>query len=85
MEIKDIVKTTNLTKKQKELYQDMCEERCSLAEILPIYKLNMELPMPDWSETKYEVEQTKTTFPEEWKKLEQIEEEMKSFSNRSFL
>lgn len=85
MEIKDIVRTTSLTKKQRELYQDMCEERCSLAEILPIYKLNMELSMPDWAETKYEVEQTKTTFLEEWKKLEQIEEEMKSFSNRSFL
>lgn len=85
MEIKDTVRTTKLTKKQQKLYQEMCEERCILAEMIPIYKLNMELPMPDWAETNYEVEQTKTTFPEEWIKAEQIEEELKNFGqNISF-
>lgn len=84
MEIKDTISTTNLTKKQQKLYQDMCEESCSLAETLPIYKLNMQFPIPNFAETTYEVEQTKRIYPEEWRKLEQIEDEIKRFSSGNF-
>lgn len=84
MEIKDTVRTTKLTKKQQKIYKEMCEERCILAEMIPIYKLNMELPIPDFAETNYEVEQTKKIFPEEWERAERIEEEMKNSGTGSF-
>lgn len=84
MEIKSTIKTTELNAEQQKIYDEMCTERCSLAEVIPFYKLNMELPIPELAETNYEIEQTKLTFPNEWVRAAELEEEYRNFSTTFF-
>ncbi len=84
MEIKHSLNTNSLTPDQQETYNEMMVERNILAQMIPFYNITAEIPTPEWAESKFELEYTKKTYPEEWRKAQIIEEEWKNMGPIDF-
>lgn len=81
LETKDILRKSRFNKKQKKLYEDMTQEKYSIAEIIPFYQLTFNLPYQpsDMAEMKYEFEQTKILYPQEWERFEKQDKEWEEY------
>ena len=65
--------------KNKKKYANQIREHKALAETIPFLLPNIEFDIPKMAEMKYEVEQSKTYFPEEWERAEVLKKEMEEF------
>ena len=70
---------SDLSKEKKKIYKDQTKENNNLGELLPMTLMILDYDDPSLAEMKYEVEQSKKYYKEEWEKAKQIEEEFKNF------
>lgn len=82
MEIKDSISKKDFNKKQKETYIEMTTEEHNLANTLFVYDMLLTLPIPEMSETLYEVEQAKKNYPEDAKRADIYQEEMAEYFSK---
>lgn len=75
-------KISELSRKNKQKYNHQISEYCLLEAHLRLLLAMIELDEPENAELKFEVEQSKTHFPENWKKSDQTEFEIIQFLNR---
>lgn len=79
MDIKDSISKKDFNKKQKESYQRMIKPENNLANSMFIYDMTLSIPAPELAETRYEVEQAKKNYPDQARKAEYLNIEMKEF------
>ena len=88
MEIVDENSPENFTQKAQDYYEEMTMTYNMLGEsCIPLMRLLMDsfVNNPAMAEYCYEFYMTKKTFPEEWKKAEQLEEIIRSSSHHLLL
>ena len=78
-EVIDQQTISKLTDEKRNYYQESISEHKGLAEIIPFILPILELNTPEQAEMKYEVEQSKKYFPEEWERYEMLQKEMDNF------
>lgn len=78
-EIKEQQTISKLNHKKKKYYGHDVSEHKGLANILPFMLPILDLNVPEQAEMKYEVEQSKIYFPDEWKSYEILQKEMENF------
>lgn len=76
LEIKNEQKISEIKKEKLEAYKNAVSEHRGLSQTLP-FMLLIPLDSPDQAELKYEMEQSKKYYPDEWEKLEIIEKDMR--------
>ena len=78
-------KISTLSKEKRKMYQEQIQENNNLGELLPITLMVLEFDDPQHAEMKYEVEQSKKYYKEEWEKSRQIEKEFESFKQNGYV
>lgn len=82
MEVKSTIKKQELTGKSKTAYESAVKDENNLAQIIDFFEMVLQgTEAPDLAEMRYELEQSKIYFPEEWQKHEIYESEMAAFFN----
>lgn len=78
-EVKNQQTIRQMNKKRLRYYKEAISEHNALSTLLPFLLLPLDFPVPNDAEKRYEIEQSKKFFPEEWEKYELIKQEMKDF------
>lgn len=78
-EIKSQQIISKLNHEKKKYYKHDVSEHKELASLLPFMLPVLDLNVPDQAEMKYEVEQSKIYFPDEWQRYEVLQKEMNEF------
>lgn len=79
-ESKDAFTISKMDKKRLEHYKQHVANHNGLAMLIAFIEPVLEFDRPELAEMKYELEQSKIYFPEEWEKHEVLLEEMNKFS-----
>lgn len=79
LEIKSQQRISKMSYRKKQYYYKDIRDHSTLCDLLPFMLPVLDFNSPEQAEMKYEVEQSKIYFPDEWKKYELLMDEMKSF------
>ena len=82
LEVKSTTKKQELTGESKTAYESAIKNENNLAQIIDFFEMVLQsTEAPDLAEMRYELEQSKKYFPEEWQKHEIYKSEMAAFFN----